>query len=142
MKDDDQDDAAIGASEPVPIGYGRPPPQHRFKPGKSGNPRGRPRRNTSLEAAFREMLGGTTLTMINGKRQRKTVVELAVLRAKKDILTGNPRALERWLPVIERYAPKSPQAERSHYVDFTDLTAEELRVLASIKICGRNDPVR
>jgi hypothetical protein len=142
MNDDDQDDPIAAADEAFAIGYGRPPPQHRFKPGRSGNPRGRPKRNTSLEAAFQEMLGSTTITTINGKRQRKSVIELAVLRAKKDILTGHPRALERWLPVIERYAPKLKQSERTENVDFTNLTAEELRVLASIKIHGRIDPIR
>lgn len=29
--------------EPTAVGYGRPPAQHRFKKGQSGNPRGRPR---------------------------------------------------------------------------------------------------
>ncbi|MCW1401607.1 DUF5681 domain-containing protein [Novosphingobium sp. MW5] len=29
------------------VGYGRPPKQHRFRKGKSGNPRGRPRKSKS-----------------------------------------------------------------------------------------------
>jgi len=36
-----------GNSSAYSIGYGKPPTQHRFKPGQSGNPRGRPKRAKS-----------------------------------------------------------------------------------------------
>lgn len=54
------------------------------------------------------MLISTTSITINGKRRRRTVIEIATLHAKKDISTGNPRALERWLAVIERLRPQHP----------------------------------
>ena len=127
----------VGASDGPVVGYGKPPPQHRFKPGQSGNPRGRPRRQASFAAAFGDMLTSTTLTTINGKRRHKTVIEVAVLRAMKDILTGNPRALERWLPVIERYAPANPAVKHVDELDFDALSEEQVRAIATIKIRGR-----
>ncbi|MGX7953239.1 DUF5681 domain-containing protein [Tsuneonella sp. HG249] len=40
-----QDEDETGGTLPVsyPVGYGRPPAEHRFRKGRSGNPRGRPR---------------------------------------------------------------------------------------------------
>ena len=36
--------ALDGESDRYAVGYGKPPQEHRFQPGRSGNPRGRPSR--------------------------------------------------------------------------------------------------
>ena len=124
------------------IGYGKPPAEHRFRPGHSGNPKGRPRRPATFPGAFAAMLTTTAPTVINGKRCRKTVIELAVMRAMKDILTGNPRALERWIPHLERHAPAPPAASNEPSLDMSEVTDEQLRALASIRLRGEPMPRR
>ena len=37
------------------VGYCRPPVEHRFKPGTSGNPRGRPRGSRNRSTLYREL---------------------------------------------------------------------------------------
>ncbi|MGB6116958.1 MAG: DUF5681 domain-containing protein [Mesorhizobium sp.] len=48
-----QDDAKPAGYE---IGYGKPPAKNRFKPGQSGNARGRPKGSKSLGAVIRDVL--------------------------------------------------------------------------------------
>jgi hypothetical protein len=40
------DEIEVGDGRPYRVGYGRPPLESRFKPNKSGNPKGRPRRHS------------------------------------------------------------------------------------------------
>lgn len=40
---EDQDDKGEALPVPYKVGYGRPPTEHRFRKGRSGNPRGRPK---------------------------------------------------------------------------------------------------
>lgn len=116
------------------VGYGKPPAEHRFKSGQSGNTKGRPRKSATFAGAFAAMLASTAPTTINGKRCRKTVVELAVMRAMKDILTGSPRALERWISLMERYTPMPADRSDVKEVDLSGLSEEQISAIASIKI--------
>lgn len=77
-----------------PVGYGRPPKRHRFKPGQSGNPKGRPkgRRNTSTE--FDEFLNQKHDVLVNGKRSKRTPISVALISTLKQAAAGNIKACE------------------------------------------------
>lgn len=74
-----------------PVGYGRPPKRHRFKPGKSGNPRGRPRKSQSLENAILAELRKSITITENGKARRVTKVEALGMSAVGRALKGDHR---------------------------------------------------
>jgi len=67
------------------VGYGKPPKNSRFEPGRSGNPRGRPRGSlnlaTILERELREKVtvdeGGQKKTMTNMEAAAKQLVNKA-----------------------------------------------------------------
>lgn len=78
---------------PYEVGYGKPPEEHRFKPGQSGNPRGRPKGAKNLATMFREALN-EPVTIRSGDKirtmpKRRAMVEVAINRALK----GDTRAL-------------------------------------------------
>jgi hypothetical protein len=74
------------------IGYGRPPHATRFKPGQSGNPRGRPKRSKNGKTLLLEALNETVLVAENGIQKRITklylLIRTLILRATKDHKTS------------------------------------------------------
>ena len=71
--------------------------------------------------------------MVDGGRRRLTVRQAMALRAMKEILTGNPRAIERWLAYAETVEPRA-SVHDALQLDCDSLTEEQLRVIASIRI--------
>jgi hypothetical protein len=72
MPDEDDDD--------YPVGYGRPPKKHQFKPGQSGNPAGRKRGARGVKAQLREQLNELVEITQNG-RARKVPMKTVVLKS-------------------------------------------------------------
>jgi Family of unknown function (DUF5681) len=62
------------------VGYGRPPVHSRFKPGQSGNPKGRPKGSQNLRTLFNKILR-EKVSLREGARVRKVSKAEAVLRS-------------------------------------------------------------
>jgi hypothetical protein len=73
-------------------GYGKPPRAHQFKPGKSGNPRGRPKGVKNEETILRELLQQKISLNERGKARRITIHEGIFRRIIEDCLKGNTKS--------------------------------------------------
>jgi hypothetical protein len=60
------------------VGYGRPPEATRFKPGQSGNPKGRPKGSKNLRTLFSQELGRSVILKETGKTRRVPKAEAIV----------------------------------------------------------------
>lgn len=76
------------------VGRGHPPRNTRFTPGKSGNPRGRPKGSKSLAEDVRRQMRKTAVVMIDGKPARWTYQELMAQRIAHDAAKGSLKAIE------------------------------------------------
>lgn len=77
-------------------GYGKPPIETRFQKGRSGNPKGRPKKNINrdpLEAVFDKQIDA----VIGGKRLSVHFAEALVLKLTESALNGDNNASMRSL---------------------------------------------
>jgi len=72
-----------------PVGYGRPPQEHQFRPGTSGNPRGRPRGAKNESTILREILSRKIKNRSGDRVRTITVLEGILLRIADDSLKGD-----------------------------------------------------
>lgn len=79
------------------VGRGRPPKNAQFRPGQSGNPRGRPKGARSFKTDLMEVLKTPVEVTEGGKPKRISTQRASLLRLKEKALKGNERALDRLL---------------------------------------------
>ena len=69
-----------------------PPEDYRIPKGKSGNYKGRPRGSVSLAKLTRKVANSKYRAVIDGVSQRRTLLELVILKIQALALKGNPGA--------------------------------------------------
>ena len=87
------------------VGHGRPPVATRFKPGQSGNPRGRPKGSKSLDQVLRQALERRVPDPRRGGRHTVRMIELIVEGLVLGAAKRDPRMVRLLLALIDRYAP-------------------------------------
>ena len=85
-----------------PVGYKNPPHHSRFKPGQSGNPLGRPKkqRPTLIESFDKELNTSVTLTE-GGKRRRITKLQAIAKQQTNKAANGDYKATILVMKAIE-----------------------------------------
>lgn len=81
-------------------GYCKPPEAHRFRPGQSGNPRGRPKGSRNVATIIADVLSRRIRTKIDGQPQRILPTEALVHVVLRKALAGDRHAWEtvfRWV---------------------------------------------
>ena len=103
------------ATEPNPdyvVGPGRPPLETRFQKGRSGNPRGRPRRAKNTLTLLREALDRRIEVEEDGRRRKCSKHELGLARLADKFAAADPQAAKLILGLMletERRPPPEPE---------------------------------
>jgi hypothetical protein len=93
------------------VGYGKPPREHQFKPGQSGNPRGRPKGARGFKADVEQALSAKVVVTEDGIKRRITVVAAALLRLIQNaVKKGDLRAFEMLLTLARQQDAGAPQS--------------------------------
>ena len=105
------------------IGYGRPPAAHRFKPGQSGNPRGRPKSRKNFDTMVREIVNRKV--PVSGSAKRITMGEAVLHNLFRGAVSGNAKMLGMALALMDSYLGVSTDAGAD-----PELGARERAILA------------
>jgi hypothetical protein len=82
------------------VGYGNPPDHSRFKPGHSGNPRGRPKGKISLSQLLEKHLNAKVTITSGGQQKQITRREALIIGLVGDALKGKDRVRKELLNLM------------------------------------------
>ncbi|TFV71241.1 hypothetical protein E4K64_27925 [Bradyrhizobium frederickii] len=105
------------------VGYGRPPVHTRFKPGQSGNPKGRPRGSLNFVTDLERTLQAPVRVIDSGKSRTVSSQHGLLLRLKERAFKGEPRALDKYVSLAATFFAKTEEPASK------PLSADDLAIL-------------
>lgn len=108
------------------VGYGKPPREHQFQPGHSGNSKGRPKGARSFATELEEVAALPVHLNEGGKRRKVSTSKAVLLRLREKALKGDQRAIDRYLAMV---AGASGPSEVQSTIE--QLSAEDRLILAA-----------
>lgn len=104
------------------VGYGKPPMATRFKPGQSGNPRGRPKRIPTLAECVEREARRTIVATEDGTVRRMSKRDALAKRLMQQALKGDARATQQ---VIQLLALRQATDEAGHVTHDAERAGDE-----------------
>ena len=96
-------------TEEYKVGYRKPPREHQFKPGQSGNKRGRPKGAGGFKDDVKAALGVKVTITEDGKKKRITIIAAALKRLIHNaVVKGDPRAIEKLFMLAQQMEAGAP----------------------------------
>lgn len=114
------------------VGHGKPPKATQFKPGASGNPRGRPKGAKNVDDEIFDLLTAPVTINQNGKPTKMTPIAIAIKKLIANVASGDTKSIKILLDL--RIAHAKAQTSNSDKLltagSSFDLTAEELESIS------------
>jgi hypothetical protein len=97
------------------VGHGKPPIKTRFKPGQSGNPRGRPTRKPDLTTRIGKKLASKRSVVISGTRVELPIEDILLERLIERAAKGDVKVLLFLLDEAQKYRDGQENAKASKW---------------------------
>jgi hypothetical protein len=125
------------------VGYGKPPKAFQFKKGKSGNSRGRPRKDPGIASIFRKISNQKVRTNGQNGQQSMTKLEATMTQLVNKSASGDLKATKLILQMATKFPEliTGPQYPSGIKITFLDPTPDEIPFDPSKSDVG-GDPVR
>jgi hypothetical protein len=93
-----------------PVGFARPPREHQFKKGQSGNASGRPRGSRSIDSVFGDLFRRRTTIRIGSTEQRVPMIEALGYALLTKGLKGDTQSLKLLFGLFAQISEQSQNA--------------------------------
>jgi Family of unknown function (DUF5681) len=121
------------------VGYGKPPEHTRFKPGQSGNPKGRKPGSRNVMTLLEQTLFDTVKVRENGKVRRVPAIQACLLNLRNQAIKGDSKAQDRFIRLATIYHSAQPESSSATTPQAVD-RATDLALLQELQRMLREDP--
>ena len=117
------------------VGYCKPPKKTRFKPGESGNRRGRPKGSMSLQERVEQLMERSISVIVDGKRTRMSRKEALVIKQIALALAGNRYSVD----YLTRLLPGPNDNERTNLAS-PEEREQQRKIMSNFLARGQQTP--
>ena len=120
-----------GENRDFEVGYGKPPKATRFQPGKSGNPKGRPKGAKNLTTLIQRELDEGVVVREGGKRRKVAKRQVVAMQLVKKAVEGNDRAIAKLIDLDDQFeeAVKIAAANQNESMSHEPLGSDDYDIL-------------
>jgi hypothetical protein len=115
------------------VGYRKPPTHSQFKPGQSGNPKGRPKGAKGLNTMVREILGGKVAVRTATGTRHITKIEAVLQKTIERAMKGDARAQVELMKLWKSAVPDEPLPASADSNIGDNLTATDIATLEAFR---------
>ncbi len=115
------------------VGYKKPPRHSQFQPGRSGNPKGRPKAAKGMHTLVRDTLTEKVAVRTANGTKKISRIEAVLQKTVEQAMKGNPRALAELIKLYSNAVPNETSQVVPEIRD-EDLTATDLATLEELRI--------
>ena len=112
----------MSANRDYEVGYKRPPKEHQFKKGVSGNPKGRPKNNATFAENILDEMQEKIIVKESGKQKKITKKQALAKKLVAEALNGKNSAIKLLLPIL------APETNLAKEVD-EELTLNDAQII-------------
>jgi hypothetical protein len=118
----------------------RPPESGKFKPGKSGNPKGRPKGSKNLATLLMEAARSPVVATIGGKSRKISILQATIMQLATKAAGGDRAAVAKFLDLMDEFETRAAAARPTQF-PLSELDLDVLRtVYERMKTCAPNAP--
>jgi hypothetical protein len=92
MAKDKKDEKDHNNNSDYPVGYKKPPRHSQFKPGQSGNSKGRPKRSPTFDEALAKQLRRSVTVTMGDTVQKIPMLQAIAIKHVSQAATGDPKS--------------------------------------------------